>query len=48
MEAPDNAANITEIFKNFKFLMSKGSVNDALKLLIRSISNGTLPLSDKT
>ena len=32
----------------FKTMMSKGNVNGALKLLTENMSNGILPLNDKT
>ena len=37
-----------ELSKKFASLMEKGNVNGALKLLTSNISNGILPLDDKT
>ena len=40
--------NIGELSKKFTSLMKKGNVNGALKLLTSNMSNGILPLDDKT
>ena len=40
--------SIGELSKKFDLLIEKGNVNAALKLLTRNISNGILPLDDKT
>ena len=40
--------SIGELSKKFTLLMEKGNVNGALKLLTSNISNGILPLYDKT
>ena len=48
LKTPENTTNITRTSKKFKVLMSKENVNGALKLLTNSISNGILPLSNKT
>ena len=40
--------SIGELSKKFALLMEKGNVNGALKLLTSNISNGILPLDDKT
>ena len=40
--------SIGESSKKFALLMEKGNVNGALKLLTSNISNGMLPLDDKT
>ena len=40
--------NIEKISLKFKNMMSKGKVNRALKLLTGNMSNGILPLTDKT
>ena len=45
---PDNATNIAKTSRKFKVLNSKGNVNGALKLLANIMSNGILPLSNKT
>ena len=40
--------SIGKLSKKFALLMEKGNVNGALKLLTSNISNGILPLDDKT
>ena len=40
--------NIEKISLKFKNMMSKGNVNEALKLLMENMLNGILPLNDKT
>ena len=40
--------SIGELSKKFALLMEKGNVNGALKLLTSNISNGIVPLDDKT
>ena len=40
--------SIGELSKKFALLMEKGNVKGALKLLTSNISNGILPLGDKT
>ena len=40
--------SIGELSKKFASLMEKGNVNGALKLLTSNMSNGILPLDDKT
>ena len=40
--------SIGELSKKFVLLMEKGNVNGSLKLLASNISNGILPLDDKT
>ena len=40
--------SIGELSKRFALLMEKGNVNGALKLLASNISNGILPVDDKT
>ena len=44
----NTSKSIGELSKKFALLMEKGYVNGALKLLTSNISNGMLPLNDKT
>ena len=47
-KVPENATNISKISEKFKVLITKGNVNGTLKLLKNGMSNGILPLNDKT
>ena len=44
----EKGMNIEKISLKFKNMMSKGNVNEALKLLMENMLNGILPLNDKT
>ena len=48
MKISKKGMNIEKITLKFKNMMSKGNVNEALKLLTENMSNGILPLNDKT
>ena len=48
LKAPENAPKTSQISKKFKVLMWKGNGNSTLKLFTNSMSNGILPLSNKT
>ena len=48
MKISERDMNIEKISLKFKNMMSKGNVNGALKLLTENMSNGILPLNDKT
>ena len=48
MKIREKGMNIEKISLEFKNMMSKGNVNGALKLLTENMSNGMLPLTDKT
>ena len=40
--------NIADVLKKFAKLMGKGNINGALKLLTNNMTNGILPLDEKT
>ena len=44
----EKGMNIEKISLKFKNMISKGNVNEALKLLMENMLNGILPLNDKT
>ena len=44
----EKGMNIEKISLKFKNMMSKGNVNEALKLLMENMLNRILPLNDKT
>ena len=48
MKISEKAMNIEKISLKFKNMMSKGNINGALKVLTENMSNGILPLNDKT
>ena len=48
LKSPDSSMTIAKILMKFRFLMSKGNVNGALKLLANNMSNGILPLTEAT
>ena len=48
MKIRKKAMNIKKISLKFKNLMGKGNVKGALKVLTENVSNGILPLTDKT
>ena len=48
MKINEKGMNIEITSLKFKNMMSKGNVNGALKLLTENMSNGILPLTDKT
>ena len=48
MQISEKGTNTEKISLKFKNLMSKGNVNGVLKLLTENMSNGILPLTDKT
>ena len=48
LKSPDSSMTIAKILMKFRFLMSKGNVNGALKLLTNNMSNGILPLTEAT
>ena len=48
MKSSEKGMNIEKIFLKFKNMMNKGNVNGALELLTENMSNGILPMNDKT
>ena len=48
MKSSEKGMNIEKISLKFKNMINKGNVKGALKLLTESMSNGMLPLNDKT
>ena len=48
MKGSEKGMNIEKISLKFKNMMNKANVNGALKLLTENMSNGILPLNDKT
>ena len=48
MKSSEKGMNIERISLKLKNMMNKGNVNGALKLLTENMSNGILPLNDKT
>ena len=48
LKISEKCINIEKISLKFKSVISKGNVNGALKLLTQNMSNGILPLNDKT
>ena len=48
MKISEKGMNIEKISLKFKNMVSKGNVNRVLKLLAENMSNGILPLTDKT
>ena len=48
MKISEKVMNIKKISLKFKNMVSKGNVSGVLKLLTENMSNGILPLNDKT
>ena len=48
MKISEKGMKIEKISLKFNNMLSKENVNEALKLLTENISNGILPLTDKT
>ena len=48
LTSSNDPKNIADVSKKFAKLMGKGNINGVLKLLINNMTNGFLPLDEKT